>query len=248
MNSRTIFLASLILSVLGVLPLSAAVVYSEDFLHTDSNNILTSNGAIGWNGYVTSTGAAPANPDSGDRVAVSVNNGPDGTKGYLYSSNSSTANLNLVTFDEFASSVEAGQITWKMGNNTVNNIQVRLLIKQGTSWYATTTTYQANMAYSNVAAFQALTGPNQTFNFTTAASAWQSITLTPGAAMPLGSTLTSDLASNQIDGIGFYISHTTATGSTMRIDDLVVNSVPEPASMLLGALGALGMLAVRRRG
>ena len=246
MNSRSLFSASLILSVLATLPLSAAVVYSEDFLHSVNGNILTTNTAIGWDSYLTSNGTAPGSADTGDRVGVSTNNGPDGTKGYLFSSNAATANRTLVTFDEFGSSVEAGQITWKMGNSSMGNIQVRLLIKQGTSWYATTTTFQSNTNYT-VETFQALTGPNQTFNFTTAASAWQAITLVPDAAMPLGSTLTTDLTSNQIDGIGFYISHTTATATT-RIDDLVVNSVPEPTSLLLGALGALGMIGIRRRG
>lgn len=136
-----------------------------------------------------------------------------------------------------------------MGNTfgTSQSISVQLLIKQGSNWYATSTVYSNATSYADAAAFVA--SPDlKTFNFTLDAAAWRDFTLTPTVGMSLGSVLTANLTSNTIDGIGFYVIHTGATTSTLRIDNLMVEGVPEPSSALVASLGALGLLRRRRAG
>jgi len=60
----------------------------------------------------------------------------------------------------------------------------------------------------------------------------------------LGTDSTSGLGINQIDTLTFAgaIDHFTVTGNSANVDHLVVNLVPEPASIALIGFGAIGLL------
>lgn len=65
-----------------------------------------------------------------------------------------------------------------------------------------------------------------------------------------GSSLSSNLASNTITGVGFYIVSANTTSSAVRLDSLTITAaIPEPTSVA-GVLGTLVIVAVwtlRRR-
>lgn len=78
---------------------------------------------------------------------------------------------------------------------------------------------------------------------------------TPNAANVLTFDLSEITALNNQASVGFRVAvsgslaengTTLAGGGTFRIDDFVVNGVPEPSTALLGVLGALTLLRRRR--
>jgi hypothetical protein len=85
------------------------------------------------------------------------------------------------------------------------------------------------------------------FNWTTAASAWNSLTFVPGTSLVLGSALSSPLSGDPITAFGLYSDAepgTTGPGNaTRRFDTYQIDStVPEPGSVMLALLG-VGVLA-----
>ncbi|QNN23971.1 hypothetical protein HED60_17400 [Planctomycetales bacterium ZRK34] len=242
-------LLAIVISLGMSLPATAAptaVVYTEHFNNpTPSTNLNSS--SVGWSTYAGSTAVDKTNDGfgTGNQIGISWFTGdPAGPDdGYLFTNNSSTPAMTFGAIDNtFTPISQPQQISWIMGNS-VTTTTVRLLVQVSGSWYASSTAYSTNPAISSGSSFTTNAGSlGHTLNFSTAAAGWQNFTLTPGSTMALGSVLGADLPTDEITGIGFYISASTTT--TVRLDTLAVTAiVPEPASAMLvaGPLLALGM-------
>lgn len=231
----------------SALPVSAAPLYEEDFLNSTGANKAT--GYVGWSSYIGSAASVRTNdPGSGsvDSIALTYLAGnPSTSNGFLYAVNYQTANQIFAATETF-SSIAPTTISWKQGNSSTS-VGVRLMIQSGGNWYATdqvftnSSTYTASTFSSSSAA-----DVSKSFEFTTLASAWRSVTLVSGSTLSLGSVLSSDLTSTQITGVGFYVQMPSATSSIVRVDTVTI--VPEPKTTVLIGLGLIGLLFFRRRG
>jgi hypothetical protein len=233
-------LAAPLLFTLGVAATSAegAIVYG--FGHSSEWNAPLN--GIGWNGYYGSDATAVGHTGEGNRSGSASGVGPDSTKGYLYSATETQGMTFALYSNDFASAFNADSFSWKMGNNSTVTVQV--LIKQGGSWYVSTDL--KSTANIGSAATFAASPEQESLTFSLGAANWRNFTFDPGLAMGVGTALTEDLPSNAIDAVGFYVTHGGVSTTTMRLDDLAINGVPEPTSALLAGLG-VAVVSLRRR-
>lgn len=241
---KPLLFSALILPAVCALPhASGAIVYTETFANATGGNALPP--VFGWAGYLGANAATVADASSNDRAGSSSLDGPGAAAGYLFSANGITTNAAFALVENAPfTPVNANTISWQMGNSAAT-ISVRLLVKQGSSWYASSTTYTTAGGFTQ--ATFASAPEVKTLAFSLTAANWLNFTLDPGNAMALGGTIASNLASNQIDGIGFYVVHAGGPTTTMRLDNLSVDGVPEPSAPLLTGLSGLALLALRRR-
>jgi hypothetical protein len=121
----------------------------------------------------------------------------------------------------------------------------RIAVQIDGNWYASTAVLANTVAVATAGVFN--TGAQQvTFNWTTAASAWDSLTFVPGTSLVLGSTLVSDLPGGNVTAFGLYSDQLTGTGATRRFDTFQIDPVPEPSSVVL-VLSGVGVLMSLRR-
>ncbi len=225
---------------------SAAVLYQQDFLNNTGVNKGT--GYDNWNSYIGSGASVrTSDPGSGsvDSIALTYLAGnPSTSNGFLYAVNYQTANQIFAATATF-SSIAPTTISWKQGNSATT-VGVRLMIQSGGNWYATDQLFTNSSTYT-ASTFSSSTSADvsKSFEFTTLASAWRSVTLVSGSTLSLGSVLSTDLTSSQITGVGFYVQMPSATGSIVRLDTVTV--VPEPKTSILIGLGLIGLLFFRRR-
>jgi hypothetical protein len=114
------------------------------------------------------------------------------------------------------------------------------------SWYATVQTFGNAAAVSSAGNFAAQ-AQLDTFTWTTAASAWETLNYTPGSTLSIGSALISDLSGDNITAFGLYSDGTGVT-STTRADTFEIDAtaVPEPSSIVLVLSGAGVLMSLRR--
>jgi hypothetical protein len=180
---------------------------------------------FGWNGY---RDANAANLSASHAYIPQNLGNPDTQKGYLTLAPGTAGTFAVV---KTLSGLNAAgcEFTWSMGNNLTTST-VRLLVKVGASWYASSGAFSNTSTYTSTTFASTTTGDvRRSLVFSTAAANWRSFTITPGSAMSLGAVLGSALPSSQITGIGFYI--TTPAGSpVVRLDSLEVTPLtpPEP--------------------
>jgi len=121
------------------------------------------------------------------------------------------------------------------------------------NWYASTQLLSNNSPVSAAGNFRnppgGGTGGGQqvTFNWTTAASAWDSLTFISSNSLALGSTLGSPLPGDNITAFGVY-SGANPGGATRRFDSYEIDAiaVPEPSSVMLVFVGFGMLLGLRR--
>ena len=264
----------ILLTPLGVL--AAAIVLSTQVTHAQSpiyrevfGNNTTSNidlSAIGWAGAWGGNGAssltAPANnfgvstaagsPQNLDNInaggsALSMVNGLAFSSGAFASTTNWLAYTSGYTVNQTLTPIQ--DISFYAGsaaNGTFGVPGFRIAVEIDGNWYASTAVLGNTTGVSSAANFgsQAV---QVMFNWTTAASAWNSLTFVPGTSLLLGSVLSSPLPSDPITAFGLYSDAepgTTGPGNaTRRFDTYQIDSsVPEPGSVMLALLG-VGVLA-----
>ena len=124
----------------------------------------------------------------------------------------------------------------------------RIAVQIDGNWYASTAVLANTVAVASAANFNSQ-AQKVTFNWTTAASAWDSLTFVPGTSLALGSTLLSDLPGDNVTAFGLYSDQepgTTPGNATRRFDTYQIDAVPEPGSVVLVLFG-VGVLTGLRR-
>ncbi len=133
------------------------------------------------------------------------------------------------------------------GNNYTTSFE-HFVVQIDGSWYASVQTFGNAAAVTSAANF-ATQAQLDTFTWTTAASAWETLNYTPGTTLTVGGVLTSPLPGDNITAFGLY-SDGTGVSSTIRADTFEIDAtpiaVPEPSSVVL-ALSGLGVLMGLRR-
>src|SRR5207302_6457369 len=120
----------------------------------------------------------------------------------------------------------------------------RIAIQMDGNWYASSQLLTQTNNIANAGAFAA-SGQQLIFNWTPAASAWDSLSFTPGSTLALGSVIGSDLPADPITAFGLYSDpavNTNGVGgiATRRFDTYEIDGtavVPEPSSVALVFIG-----------
>ena len=178
--------------------------------------------------------------------------------GLLFTSGGAAATMNWIaytagyTVDTTANPIQ--DISFYAGSaaNAISGIPgFRIAVQIDGNWYASTAVLANTVAVATAGVFN--TGAQKvTFNWTTDASAWDSLSFTPTVGLVpgtlvLGSTLVSPLPGGNITAFGLYSDTVTGTGgATRRVDTFQIDPVPEPSSVVL-VLSGVGMLISLRR-
>jgi hypothetical protein len=263
----TVFVGATLLSM----QVTQAQIYREVFgNNTAVNNLLSTVGWVGAYGVVgadpSTLGGTYANNFGISAALGSPQNleninagGPSLSQanGLLFTSGGTMATANWIaytagyTVDPIATPIQ--DISFYAGSAANAGVipGFRIAVQIGGNWYASTSVLANPIAVTSAANFHLGAGSGGaqqvTFTWTTAASAWDSLSFTPGTSLALGSTLVSDLPAGNITAFGLYSDTVTGTGgATRRVDTFQIDPVPEPSSVVL-VLSGVGMLMGLRR-
>lgn len=212
----------------------------------DSQNTAQGGGATaGFFGLSSSTGnssgpvginTTPAEPATGPGfLFVSGAAGhPSGTN-WIATTSAYTVNTSAYTIND---------MSFYSGNAFTASLE-HFVVQIDGNWYASVQTFGNAAAVSSAANFAAQ-AQLDTFTWTTAASAWETLNYTPGTTLTVGSVLTSALPGDNITAFGLY-SDGPGTG-TMRADTYQIDAfaVPEPSSVALVFSGVGVLMGLRR--
>lgn len=218
----------------------AASIYTENFNNTAGVDRPVTYLA-GLAGYAGATAAATTNAQASIRSATGTG---DGSVGYLYVNTSPGGQFAIVNTGLSLSLGSASKFTWDMQQaNSAGH--VRILIQLGGSdWYVSNTVVDPLVNATGVFSTPYSTYASE-LAFSLLASNWSTFTLSPETSMAVGSTLTADLPSSTITGIGFYLTNTSSSWSdVVRLDTVAV--IPEPSTVALALLAAGAVFLMRR--
>lgn len=256
-------ISKLLLSLISLLPFAsqAAIVFSQDFDHYSSSSV--SAFTEGWDGYTgTSDSIAPSTHDTGSYWSggASGSLGPNGAGGYLVAQNRSTATagtdyflfttttLNPTRFNAFSpAGYSSTLVTAKVNRSNAfsagNGIRLTVLVDG--SWYVSDSVFTP--AAGN--------GSSSDMSFDLVTTAWKNLDLVTGddGHLAIG-TIDSDFATlfsagQQVSGIGLYIDDlpvNSAAARTVRIDDVTIETIPEPGSAALVIFSLVPLFRRRR--
>ena len=251
----------------------ADVIYRETFGGPAAGN--TNFAFVSWAGYWSPTaqddvaGNAPGvfnNFGVGNSLGIptnltNVNAGIEArTNGFPFSSGFLSVSNNILTY---TTEYTVDQSLWNVGSisfysgNTSNAFPngmpgYRIAVQIDGNWYASATNLVQNNNTANAAAFNT-SGQQLIFNWTPTASAWLSLSFTPGATLVLGGPVGSDLPVDPITAFGLYSEpaiNTNGVGgiATRRWDTYEIDgtAIPEPSSVALVFIGLGALLGLRR--
>jgi hypothetical protein len=266
---RTLFVTVFAGATLLSMQVTQAQIYREVFgNNTAVNNLLST---VGWSGAwgptaTDSAGGGMLANNFGVSTALgspqnleNINAGGPSlsqANGLLFTSGGTAATMNWIayttgyTVDTTATPIQ--DISFYAGS-TVNAGVIpgfRIAVQIDGNWYASSAVLANPVSVSSAANFHLGAGSGGaqqvTFNWTTAASAWDSLTFVPGTSLVLGSTLVSPLPGDNITAFGLYSDQLTGAGATRRFDTFQIDPVPEPSSVVL-ILSGVGLLMGLRR-
>jgi hypothetical protein len=250
----------------------ADTIYRETFGGPAAGN--TNFAFVGWNGFWSPTAQtddgvlSPFNNFGvGNSLGIptnltNVNAGASArTNGFPFASGFMAVSNNILTYTtEYA----VDQSVWNVGSisfysgNTSNSFPngmpgYRIAIQMDGNWYASSTNLVQSNNIANAAGFNT-SGQQLIFNWTPAASAWDSLSFTPGSTLVLGGVIGSDLPADPITAFGLYSDpavNTNGVGgvATRRWDTYEIDGtavVPEPSSVALVFVGFGMLLGLRR--
>jgi len=262
---RTLLVTVLAGAILLSMQVTHAQIYREVFGNTSgaaNANLST----VGWSGAWGPTATDSSNP-SPNNFGISSALGDPQNLDNINAGGPSLSTANGLLFTSGTGASLNNWIAYTTGytvNTTLTPIQdisfyagsaangtfgipgFRIAVQIDGNWYASTEVLANTVAVSSAANFN--TGAQQvTFNWTTAASAWDSLTFVPGTSLVLGSTLTSPLPGDNITAFGLYSDQEAGGGNaTRRVDTYQIDTVPEPSSVVL-VLSGVGVLMSLRR-
>lgn len=230
---------------------SGAVIYSESF-DTDATGV-HSIGAKGWEGKRSTPPAMVGDPpgitdtshNNGIYRAGTVGGANGSLDDYLFAqTQNGTVKedflLYTTTLTSFApSNYTSLTATWSRNGDAVD--AYHLAVKVGNDWYVSQTSYLTSAPGQ---------GGTPALNLLT--TSWSNV-LTTGT-LQIGtetSTYSSLFGSGaEISGIGFYIDGLSVNSSanrTIRLDNIMIDGVPEPSAAALSILGLTALIGRRRR-
>jgi len=263
----TLFAGAILLSM----QVTQAQIYREVFGNLASGGTNAPLSTVGWAG---NWGATASDASVGDAPAGSFNN--FGVSTALGSPNN-LGNINALPVEisqanglGFVS--QAGQnfiayTTYTVDPNAISDISFyagstfdtaggipgfRIAVQQDGSWYASTTVLANSLNVSSAGNFHLAPGSGGaqqvTFTWTTAASAWDTLTFTPSSTLALGG-ISGGLNADPITAFGLYSDATDSLGNTenaiRRFDTFQIDSVPEPGSVVLVLFGVGVLMSLR---
>ena len=263
----TVFVGATLLSM----QVTHAQIYREVFgnLASTSGGTNAAPSSVGWAG---NWGATASDASVGNAPAGSFNNfGVSTSLGKPQNLGNINAPPELSQANGLMFVSQAGQnfIAYTTGytvNTAINDISFyagstfdtlggipgfRIAVQQDGNWYASTAVLANSANVSSAGNFSSATvGAQQvTFNWTTAASAWDTLTFTPGVALALGG-ISGGLNADPITAFGLYSDATDSLGNTenaiRRFDTFQIDTVPEPSSVVLVLFGAGVLMSLRR--
>ena len=263
-------------AILLSMQVTQAQIYREVFgnLSTGTNSAPSS---VGWAG---NWGATASDASVGDAPAGTFNNfGVStalGTPNNLDNINAGGPALSTANGLLFVSQAGQNFIAYTTGytvNQTLTPIQdisfyagstfdtaggipgFRIAVQQDGNWYASTQVLANSLNVTSAGNFHLAPGSGGaqqvTFNWTTAASAWDNLTFVAGTSLALGG-ISGGLNGDPITAFGLYSDATDSLGNTenaiRRFDTYQIDSsvVPEPGSVVLGLSGVGLLIGLRR--
>ena len=276
-NTVSLFKSGIFAAMAGAILLSmqvtyADVIYRETFGGPASGN--TNFAFVGWSGYWSPTAqtddgvVSPVNNFGvGNSLGIptnltNVNAGIEArTNGFPFASGFMAVSNNILTYTtEYTvnpSLWNIGSISFYSGNtsNTFPNGMpgYRIAVQIDGNWYASSQLLVQNNNIAAAANFNT-SGQKLIFNWTTSASAWLSLSFTPGTTLALGSPVGSDLPADPITAFGLYSDPSVNTNgipgvATRRWDTYEIDGtvIPEPSSLALALIGLGTLLGLCRR-
>ena len=248
-------------------------IYFEEFGNTNAasgNNFAVS--SVGWAGNWGTNATDSSNPSPNNfgisssmgspLGATNINAGAEvnSTNGYIFTSGTGASLNNWIAYQSSytvnTSAYGIQDISFYAGSTALTGFGVpgaRVAVEIDGNWYVTTQVFSNDNSVASGSNFHlapASGGAQQvTFNWTTAASAWDSLSFVPGSTLVLGAALTSPLPGDSITAFGLYSDQEPGGGNaTRRFDSYEVDAVavPEPSSVMLVFVGFGALLGLRR--
>jgi hypothetical protein len=261
----------LVTALAGVILLSiqatqAQAIYREIFANTNTvNSVPASDSWVGsWSGAAIDSQTPPSGATAGffgisssngnsTGVGAPINTTPaevNTNRGFLFVSGGAglpgTTNWIATTsaYTVNTGTYSVNDMSFYSGNAFTASLE-HFVVQIDGNWYATVQTFGNAAAVSSAANFAAQ-AQLDTFAWTTAASAWETLNYTPGTTLTVGSVLSSALPGDNITGFGLY-SDGPGTG-TQRADTFQIDAtaVPEPSSVVLALFGIGALTSLRR--
>jgi len=236
---------SLFLSALMLSAAPAAVIHTEDFNPTFDTNPKSFSSVL-WNAH---RGASAADVSSSTTSSYIITNstGAGGVAGIGARIGLSEIGMAWTPGFTPVPLADLVSLSFQSNNNlTTDFSRITIGIDVGGSiqWFATLQTFGRDSAIAGTSSNFGTNGELESLSFTTAASAWRSVTFVPGSSLALGATSVSSLPSGTLAAVGIL---TENNAETMRFDQFRIEAVPEPSAVVAVVPGLLLMGGRRRR-
>ena len=242
-------------------------IYFEEFGNTNaaSGNNFNVTSVFGWQGFWGPTALPASNPSPNNFGISSSIGSPQGytninagaqvnsINGYLFTSGTGAALTNWIAYETnytVNTSVYSIQdISFYCASTALaggGTPTARVAVQMGGNWYVTSQVFSNTYSVSggsnvhNPPDGSSTSGAQRvTFTWTTAASAWNSLTFVPGSSLAMGSVLTSPLPGGNITGFGLYSDPEPNAGSaTRRFDSYEIDASVAAGPPIAGFYGS----------